>query len=418
VYLATLEKEIAFDQSMPDCEEYRQLKFTHIIDDDGDEVLAQSDYKDGYCLESEDTGESEDQYAGSDHDEYTGNEGAMSRFRYKSSVLLLVPPRRTLEFRMSHSNKLAVALSMFDDIGAINSTDEDTLHELEEICQVVLRAAKPKNYWHKPESALAQERRKCLDRVAQASLEHGWLHYLDKVLYEQSHEPAHLQGYAEYVSKHDVNIREDSLWKRSGVTVSTKYQTLGDITLSFNDSTSTDLQKTKFSNCYREALESILASQLRAEDGDGAALAKLVETCGVDVFTTVTSILRNIGVTTVANFVLAFQGHHDDESRLKIRRYQTAALSVFWPQFVFWLDLRDDLLCDLLRLNVQLDAFPMQPTLKQICNALPSVAKWVKPGQMWIVSEKVGRPYTSEEDQLTDYLAQVIIPFLGSLVWS
>ena len=81
MYLTTLEKEIVFDQSMHDCEEYRRSKFTHIVDDDGDEVPVQSDYKDGYCLESEDVGE-EDQYAGSEHDEYTGNEGAMSRFRY------------------------------------------------------------------------------------------------------------------------------------------------------------------------------------------------------------------------------------------------------------------------------------------------------------------------------------------------
>ncbi|KAK5952122.1 hypothetical protein OHC33_007009 [Knufia fluminis] len=416
-YLATLEKEVMFDHSMPDCEYHRRLKFTCIIDEDGEKVLVEPDYKDGYCLEEDETAEEDNHYAGSEHDEYTGNEGAMSTFKYKTTVLLMVPPPRSLEFSMSHSGKLADALGMFEDLRPKALEDEEAEFELDDICQIVIRAAKPENYWHDRESVKAQERQSCMDQVVQASLEHGWLHYIDRILYEQSHKPEHLQGYADYVSKNEVTIRDDSLWKRSGVTLSAKYTILGDITLAFNETTPppTETHSSTFRKWYHEALHYILTSKLKADGGDGPALANVVETCGVDVHAWISDFLKGTSASTKAYFVLALKD--PGSTQPGIDQHQKTALAEFWSDFTFWQDLRHDNLCELLKFTLVLGVLPVQRTLEQICAALPALRKWAKNGQMWVAGPNVGKPYYHhEDDSVTDYLAQVVIPFVGSVI--
>lgn len=136
----------------------------------------------------------------------------MSTWRYRVSVAVMVPLSRQLEFTMSHDNKSRDALNGFPTLRSKAKDDDGIKNKLYDLCQLVLRSNKPKNYWNDPDSADYQQRKDCLNQVVLAAIENGWPHLADMVILEQSYKPEHLQAYARYVAtQQQVHIRQDSL---------------------------------------------------------------------------------------------------------------------------------------------------------------------------------------------------------------
>lgn len=210
VYLALLEKEVSEDQVMPGEEAYRKEKYIHVTTLDGTKQNVKPEYHYSHLLDQDE--ESEGHYAGSEHDEYTGNEGAMSTWRYRVSVVVMVPPSRQLEFTMAHDHKLRDALNDFPALRSKAEDDAGIKSNLYDLCQLVLRSKKPRDYWNDRDSADYQQRADCLNQVVLTAIENGWLHLADMVILEHSQKPEHLQAYARYVStQRQIHIRQDSL---------------------------------------------------------------------------------------------------------------------------------------------------------------------------------------------------------------
>ena len=209
LYLGGLEKVVAEDVSMPGDEAYRKEVFSYISRPNGTktELKPVFNYRNLLAEVEKDEGHA----AGYDEDEYTGNEGALARWKYKISTVIIVAPSRKLEFEMFHNTKLTDALSAFPKLREDAIGDPAARDKLHDLCLVVIRAAKPKDYWDKPDSAEAKQRKECMHQVVLAAIQYGWLHMADQVFLEQSQSSEHFAMYSNYVARNDTEHRLDSL---------------------------------------------------------------------------------------------------------------------------------------------------------------------------------------------------------------
>lgn len=411
IYLGALEKEISEDQSMPGPEVRRSEKFAYVAKLDGSKTNHKPPYQHRNLIFEDE--EEEGFYEGSEHDEYTGNEGALSTWRYKSSVALLVPPSRKLEFSMSQANKLADALGMLPDLRSKAVNNQENKETLYNLCQIVLRTPKPKTNHIRPDPADENQRKACINHVVLAALEHGWLHLADKAFVEQRHDKEHVLAYGSYISKNEVSHRNDSLWKTSSVPLSTKHSILSEIVMAMKEQPLIKEQQSYLQIWYQTALFDILASDTSFQEDDGIVLCAIIETCGLDIFDGVISRLKSASLLTLVSFVHNLTHVSGSSKRSALTRYRKVALEQIWPKFAYFEEIRKDQLCELIELTTNLDVIPVSDAIQAICNASPTLKKWVPEGKFW---EKDPSEY--RRDKLKLYVAEVLVPLICAVIGS
>lgn len=197
------------------------------------------------------------------------------------------------------------------------------------------------------------------------------------------------------------------------MTLATKYSILGDVTQSFHGLAPSEGQVSLYQSWYNDALHSLLASDTKIEQGDGPALAKIVETCGpcTDVSQGVNMRLVNMSTAAIATFVLALvptEGLMSSE----LTRYAKDALQKLWSSFHYYPDLRCDQLCDLLEITKKNQAVSIHTALQKIYLSLSGLREWA--GLSVDTIHSTERPW--KENKLTDYLKQVLVPFIGRVI--
>jgi len=197
------------------------------------------------------------------------------------------------------------------------------------------------------------------------------------------------------------------------VTLATKYSILGDITQSFHELAPSEEQVSLYQSWYNDALQSLLDSDTKTEEGDGSALAKIVETCGpcTDVSQGVNMRLDNMSTAAIATFVLPLVPPGAPMSS-GLTRYVKDVLQKLWSSFHYYPDLRCDQLCDLLELTQKNQAVPIHTVLQKIYMSLSGLREWAGLSEDTIYGRE--RPW--KENKLTDYLKQVLVPFVGRVI--
>lgn len=186
IYLAALAKQVSEEQAKPEEECHREETISHVACLNGEKTNTKPIYHHRSLLKEIE--EDEEHLFGTERDEYTSNKGAMARWRYKASIVLLVPPSRKLEFSMSHATKMTCALEILSSLRSDARKYPDLKSKLHDLCLVVLRLPKPQGWWKwrthaayenelgdrpssEDDSDDAKLRRSCVSEVVAASLE-------------------------------------------------------------------------------------------------------------------------------------------------------------------------------------------------------------------------------------------------------
>lgn len=138
VYLATFEKEVQRDDDTGSEIYEHSESFTYVTSLDGTQEELTFKYSKG-CI----TWDSEDEATGdadeSEHEGYTGNEGAPATFWYRDTVVLIVPPSRKIDTILESNGKsYKQAMEITDRLQC--EAQEDTMKhsQLMRICQLLL----------------------------------------------------------------------------------------------------------------------------------------------------------------------------------------------------------------------------------------------------------------------------------------
>lgn len=147
IYLAVFERTIHRDDECGDEEFDREEAFEEVTELDGTPVRRRPIYDDDCRLEEYDSDEEADE---SEHEGYTGNEGAPATFWYRQTVVLLVPPSRKLEFGWTSNTKYKLGEEHLEDLRSKAAGDPAVTRRLYRLCHVLLPETSTVDRWSRP----------------------------------------------------------------------------------------------------------------------------------------------------------------------------------------------------------------------------------------------------------------------------
>ena len=177
-YLALKEKCIHKDEDYGDDEFSREEGFNYVLDMEGRVQETIPDYDsnnvldDGNATDDEEPDEEE-------HEGYTGNEGTPSHYWYRTSMLLVVPPSRKIDFRFdTDAMDFKAALKFLREHRFLKPTPEShEAQQMSRLCQLVIKKSAPKTYRYDTyaESRMHETSEdECMAEVAIICLEMNW----------------------------------------------------------------------------------------------------------------------------------------------------------------------------------------------------------------------------------------------------
>lgn len=346
VYLGVYEKTVRRDDDCGDEEFERDEEFEYLTELDGTKVDLCPEYDSAYRL-VDDYDSADEEADESEHEGYTGNEGAPATFWYRQTVVLLVPPSRKFEFGWTVKSRYRFAPDMLRDLRPKAAEDPAAKKQLYRLCHILLPEPTSSEVWPKNSygydwySSNSSEAKTCFDHILEIALEYEWLDLFGRVPMEQKTSPDGLDALGVFVFYHGAECIKNELMDMidKAVNLADKYKLLRMITQAFRknpvDMLDAAEHKTQFDSWYSLAFKNILKTQQRATKDDGAALGEIARTCQTDVHDQILSKLDSASTQTVVAFVLAFTR---DNSRLNSPAQMDYLKKVFqklWNNFQY-----------------------------------------------------------------------------------
>lgn len=351
IYLAVFEKTINRDDDCGSEEFDRTEEFEYVTNLDGTNASFSPPYNRDCRLEDYD---SEDEEADeSEHEGFTGNEGAPSTFWYRHTVVLLVPPSRQLEFSWRPKDKYTLGTEQLRKFRVKAAEDSSAINQLYRLCNVMLDGSAERDSWpglnylstygagygynYSPPSD--SDRSECMVLIREIALEHEWLDIFGRIPSKHKRTPAGVQALAGFLALRGTTIVHDELAKmlKSAVNLAEKCDFFEKLTTAFKEQSAhledKAKQKSEFEAWCKLAMDDILGTQAPATTGDGSALARLARKCPVDISDKIATKLESAISQTVAAFVIEFAKDHPDLSGPVQVSYIQKPLESLWSNF-------------------------------------------------------------------------------------
>lgn len=203
-------------------------------------------YDKSYFLDPPDT--DDEDHEESEHEGWTGNEGAPATYWYRSSAVVLVPPSKKLDFALASSDSISAALSLFDDIEGRAKTGKPLdIAGLYESCTKALpflnlksRPSTTYSYMYPNRNTLSAQEDANVSalakRITTALLEYSWIDPYNRLPPTTKMDKKSLQGLAHNLAQHGVQRWNATLRQifKSGETVTARYKMIMNLVTAFD----------------------------------------------------------------------------------------------------------------------------------------------------------------------------------------
>ncbi|ETI24626.1 hypothetical protein G647_03995 [Cladophialophora carrionii CBS 160.54] len=99
------------------------------------------------------TDEDEEEPDDEEHSGYTGNEGCTATFRYRNTVMVIVPPARKVEFLYECDRRNLRVTALLRDLRQKAENDPQANEDLMKVCELVLANKNENRYWRRDQES-------------------------------------------------------------------------------------------------------------------------------------------------------------------------------------------------------------------------------------------------------------------------
>lgn len=337
VYLAMYEKTLLKDDECDDEVFDRQEELQYVTQLDGQETNIMPDYDRSCCLEgASDSEEDGSDYDESEHEGYTGNEGAPATYWYRDTVVLIVPPSRKPAFTLSNNTKWATVLQKLPELLAEAAVSTEAQEQLKEYCEVVV-SSQPERWSDISVSADEQQRRTCMEQVVIISLEHDWLNIFRRTSNEQKTSERGIHAIGQYLAAHGLEELKPELRNMIlGVkSISQKWHVLQRMSVAFQSANPSVEQLAEFRDWCAESVKEALNDDTKASRSDTTALASIARNHGIDAVSARILSLDDSDTEHLTAFVLAFSKGNEQLTEEPHREFLRKVADKVWTAFCY-----------------------------------------------------------------------------------
>lgn len=408
LYLALKEKEINKDEECGSEEFNRSESLKYVHDLEGRSQSVTPVYDEINLLDEGAATDDED-YDESEHEGWTGNEGAPVNYWYRTSMVLIVPPSRKVDFSLGTGERnFTAALKLMRDYRARQpATDSYEAQQLKRLCMLCVKKTDTTGFGYSRYSypwmvdvMQDDSERQCMEEIAQVTLERDWYDVYDTLPAKWKLTGAALEALGAYLGSRDQDA--DKLKRlrdllHSQATVQDQFEALESFRKGTQMSTAPETAKRWLQDIGCNVLKSKLDSSSALRKDAGGNLAAVVIEYGSDLVDPVLAALERCTTPTVAAFVFGAVGSvTENGSSDKLQLLEKMLKHLWMSPFDFegpeirtpkpnsWARVQEndferdvltaDELVRLLEITQQYGGMPAFDALPVLCLALPKVS--------------------------------------------
>ncbi|RMZ87767.1 hypothetical protein DV736_g4993, partial [Chaetothyriales sp. CBS 134916] len=296
-YLAMFTKMITYEENFRGYERFwedeevdRDEGFDSIYDLQGSKVDAEPIYSEAVLLESDNCATDDEDDHESEHEGYTGNEGAPIHRTYRDTMLLIVPPASCCEFFVDkYASNAETILRVWEDLRSSPESkieDSSKYRQLRRLCSVLADKTAEQLPWQKPD---VPSRLKMLgtymESVTETCLKNNWMEVYKRINVEFRLMPSALEALGSYLSQVALDDRSEKVvydMIRTAKEIEAKFNVLRAISANFKKQDMPDDMKQRFDAFQRKTSAKLLEGYKAERKEQGVMLAKLLVQDGLD----------------------------------------------------------------------------------------------------------------------------------------